>query len=260
MIREVRRSIGFGKKKPMIPRRFAPLPDPYHHLREDETDDSSLPSMPFVGELFVSTTDESQMFLFRMGSGKFVSGSHFPRSRGPTLSVLWAGQTMLSTLIQLLPNDTPGYTPPHEHPAGMAEGFQPELVRNFSPSEPRLVQPHTRTWTLRRRPWIGYGGRLVTLPPLLTLSHIGYSRDHHDSARWLISIILACHSSPTRLIQTRPRSALQGNPIRNDTLAPEMPTSLSNRRRHPNPTRSTRLTGVPRPPQEIGGSLATDRA
>jgi len=55
--------------------------------------------------------------------------------QSPALSVLWAEQTKLITLIRVLPQDTLGYTLPYEYPTGMEESFQPqELVRNFSPS------------------------------------------------------------------------------------------------------------------------------
>ena len=52
----------------------------------------------------------------------------------------WLSSAALSEIpalgdpIRVLPQDTLGYTPPREHPAGIADSFQPELMRNFSPS------------------------------------------------------------------------------------------------------------------------------
>ena len=64
----------------------------------------------------------------------------------PALSVLWAGQTTLSNLIRVLPQDTLAYTPLRRDTQG-AWSFTEEVVRNFNPPSTHVrsrVQPHAR--------------------------------------------------------------------------------------------------------------------
>lgn len=64
----------------------------------------------------------------------------------PALSVLWAKQITLANLIQVLPEDTLGYTTLYESSGGFATEI---LVRNFSFS--RAVSPHSHIQLHGRR-------------------------------------------------------------------------------------------------------------